>query len=124
MNLKALLLVIITTVLVSIAQIFYKFGMPKFSFSFSGIFLNYMLISGIMLYGIGAVLLLFALKKDDLSTLYPIIATGYVWVLIFSNIFFDEPLNYLKWLGVIAIVIGISFVGFGSKTEQLSGAVE
>jgi drug/metabolite transporter (DMT)-like permease len=115
MNKNALALVLLTTLLVSVAQVFYKFGVKSLSLSFSGIFLNYFLVIGLLLYVIGAVILLFALKKEELSTVYPVIATGYIWVLLFSNFFFGEELNYLKWLGVGAIVCGITFVGFGSS---------
>lgn len=118
MNLKALFMIIIVTVLVSIAQVMYKFGIPKLSLSLNGILFNYFVIGGLIIYAIGAAILLLALQKDDLSTLYPIIATGYIWVMLMSNWFFNEELNYLKWLGVLTIVIGVSFVGFGSKTEQ------
>ncbi len=118
MNTKALFMIIIVTILVSIAQILYKFGIPKLNLSVSGILLNYFIIGGLIIYAVGAAILLIALKKDDLSTLYPIIATGYIWVMLMSNLFFHEELNYFKWLGILAIVIGVSFVGFGSKTEQ------
>jgi len=111
-------MIIIVTILVSIAQVLYKFGIPHLNFSFSGIFLNYFVIGGLVIYAIGAAILLLALQKDDLSTLYPIIATGYIWVVLMSNLFFNEELNYLKILGVAVIVAGVSFVGFGSKTEQ------
>ena len=119
MNVKAVFLVIITTFLVSFAQLCYKLGVVKLNLSFSGIFLNYYLLLGLFLYGIGAAILIVALKKDELSTLYPIIATGYIWVLILSKYFLNEQINYLKWFGVIAIVLGIVFVGWGSRTEQL-----
>ncbi len=124
MNKKPVFMVILTTILISFAQVLYKFGTAKLSFSIEGLILNYFLIGGLVLYGIGAAILIIALKNDNLSTLYPIIATGYVWVLILSNYFFHEELNYLKWLGVITIVVGIGFIGWGSKTEQYAGAVE
>ena len=119
-------LVLFCTVLTSTAQIFYKLGANKLEFNLISLIINYHLMIGMLIYGVGAVLLLTALKGGELSVLYPVIATSYVWVSLLSAHFFNDPLNFYKWAGIITIIIGISFIGLGSKKDsslQYTGAV-
>ena len=110
---------LLTTLLTSTAQVFYKFGTNNLSLSFEGIITNYYLITGLLIYGIGAAMLLYALKHGVLSVLYPIISTSYIWVLFLSAYFFSEPINFWKVIGIFSIVCGVSFIGFGAKNEGL-----
>ena|SRR3989338_6619762 len=108
-------LVLFCTLLTSAAQIFYKFGADKLEINFISLITNYYLIAGLFLYGIGAVLLITALKGGELSVLYPVIATSYIWVSFLSSYFFSDTINFYRWMGIITIIIGISFIGLGSK---------
>ncbi len=107
----AVALVVVCTLFTSTAQVFYKFGALKLP----SIFTNWQLLAGLILYAFGAVILLISLKGGDLTILYPIIATSYIWVGLMSNYFFHEELNVLKWSGMALIIFGISLIGFGSK---------
>ena len=50
------------------------------------------------------------LKKGELSVLYPIVATSYVWVSILAPFFFPtESMNSWKWMGVLLILFSICF---------------
>lgn len=111
---SAIILVIICTLFTSTAQIFYKLGSAKLPM----IFTNWQLLSGLLLYGFGAVLLITAFKGGDVSVLYPIIATSYIWVTILSKIIFNEQINVHKIIGVSLIIIGIIAIGFGSRKEE------
>ena len=104
-------LLFICTILTSSAQIFYKFGSAKLPL----LFFNWPLIIGLGLYATGAIILIIALKGGEVSVLFPIIATSYVWVSLLSNYFFNEQLNVYKGIGIILIVMGISIIGWGSK---------
>ncbi|MFH1053930.1 MAG: hypothetical protein V1740_05945 [Candidatus Woesearchaeota archaeon] len=115
----AVVLVFLTTFLVSTAQAMYKYGSATLEFNVMAILTNYWLIGGLALYGIGAVILIIGLKGGDLSVLYPIIATSYIWVSFYSMRFFGEPMNLIKWLGIFSIMAGIAFVGFGSKEKDI-----
>ena len=119
----AIILVIITTFLTSVAQIFYKKGANILSLNFSNIFLNYHLIGGILLYVIGSILLILAFKNNEVSVLYPILATSYIWVAILSKLFFGEQMNFLKWIGIIFIMGGIVIINMKSKITKFVEAV-
>ena len=114
-KLWAILLVLFTTLLTSSAQVFYKLGIPTLEFSIKGVLTNYYIISGLALYGIGALLLIISFRGGEVSVLYPIIATSYIWVSFLSIFFLHEIMNNFKWLGVISIIIGIASINYGSK---------
>ena len=104
-------LVIFCTLLTSTAQIFLKFGAQRLP----AIFSNTPLIFGMVIYGIAAVALIISFKGGEVTVLYPIIATSYVWVTLLSNVYFGEPLIPLKFVGIFSIILGICFIGWGSR---------
>jgi len=106
---------IFVTFLISIAQLFYKIGANRLEFDFISIITNYLLIIGIAIYGIGAILFVIALKEGEVSVLYPMLATSYIWVSLLSKYFLDEQLNIYKWIGIGAIFAGVSLISFKSE---------
>lgn len=107
-------LVLFCTLLTSAGQVFFKIGSKTFALNLS-LFVNYALIVGILLYLIGAVIFVVALKHGELSVLYPFIALSFIWVSFLSVYFFNEVMNLYKWLGILAIIIGVSFIGKGGR---------
>ena len=79
-------LMIVCTILTSIAQILYKLGANRLVVSFYGIITNYQLILGLTLYVIAGAILIVALRHGDVTVLYPIVATSYVSFQRFVNI--------------------------------------
>ena len=68
------------------------------------------------MYGFGAVLLIIALRNGELSVIYPIIATSYIWVSLLSPRFFSTDfMNATKWGGIFVIIVGVTFVGIGGR---------
>ncbi len=123
-KLWAIILVIFITFLTSSAQIFYKLGAEHLEYTFISLITNYYLLIGLVLYGIGAALIIVAFKGGEVSVLYPIIATSYIWVSLISGYLFHEIVNVYKWLGIIVIIIGISLISFGSKEKESVTLVE
>jgi len=111
----AILLIAFTTLLTSIGQVLFKFGANQLEYSFLAIITNYPLIFGLVVYVIAAVLVVISLKYGELSILYPIISLSYIWVSLSSIFFFDEMMNPIKWMGIVAILFGVTFIGVGSK---------
>lgn len=114
----ALILVAINTLLTAFASFQFKLGMNKFQFSFIGMITNYNLISGLLIYAIAMLILLFALRSGELSVLYPIIALTYVWSLALAAIYLGEAISYLKIAGVVSILFGVWAIGKGSHIKQ------
>jgi len=108
-------LMILCTIFTSAGQILYKFGAEKLSFDISSVIFNMPLILGLLSYGIALVFLIIAFRGGELSVLYPIVATSYVWVSIASPFFFETDIMTLeKGIGVIIIVAGVSLIGVGA----------
>jgi len=79
------------------------------------ILMNFPLMAGYALYGLSTVLLVLALRHGQLSVLYPMVSLGYIWTLLWSKLFFDEPFTRNKFFGLALILLGVFFVGLGSK---------
>ena len=120
-KLWAALLVLFTTLLTSSAQIFYKLGSKTITLDPLSIITNYYLIGGLLLYAVGGTLMILSFRGGEVSVLYPIIATSYIWVSFLSIYFLGETMNYFKWTGIISIMAGIALIGFGSK-DHIPGA--
>ncbi|MAF34587.1 hypothetical protein CMO91_01950 [Candidatus Woesearchaeota archaeon] len=69
------------------------------------------------MYALGAAILIYALTGGELTLLYPVIATSYIWVNILAYFLFQEPLTFTKWIGIASIIAGLTFVGMGGKHD-------
>ncbi len=78
------------------------------------IFKSKNLLYGLFVYGIATLLFIPALKGGDLSVLYPLVATSYIWVSLLSVKYLGEKMNNYKWTGIILIILGVAFIGYGS----------
>ena len=114
-KLWSILLVLFTTLLTSSAQLLYKFGSKTLTFNIVGILTNYYLLAGVVLYAIGGTLIILSFRGGEVSVLYPIIATSYIWVSFLSVFFLGESMNYFKWVGISSIIMGIISIGYGSN---------
>ena len=116
-KLWAILLILFTTLLTSSAQILYKLGIPALKFDIVSILTNYYLLGGLILYGISAILMIISFRGGEVSVLYPIIATSYIWVSILSIYFLGEKMNDFRWIGVFIIIAGIVSISYGSREK-------
>lgn len=83
-----------------------------------GIITNFKLFLGYCLLGVQTVLMAMALKGQELSKLYPIIALTYVWVIFFSLLLLPgEHMNFFRSIGIAFIVGGVSVLGMKSSTK-------
>ncbi len=109
---SAIMLVVLCTLLTSIAQVLWKFAANT---GLQGMFLSWQLWTGFVLYAFGAAILIRSFKDGEVSVLFPIIATSYIWVTLLSNHYFQEPITHFKWLGIASIVFGITTLGVGNR---------
>jgi multidrug transporter EmrE-like cation transporter len=111
-------MVFLCTIFGAAAQVLIKSGAntlryPTFQQTVWAAITNVPLVAGYSLYGISTMLLILALKRGQLSILYPVIALTYVWVTALSVMIFDETMNVFKLLGVALIVCGVAVLGRG-----------
>jgi drug/metabolite transporter (DMT)-like permease len=113
-ELWAIELVVLATILGSLGPIYLKRSAEDFSLNPKKLFKNRNLFIGLIFYAIGTVLFIAALRGGELSVLYPLIATSYIWISFLSIKMLKEKMNIYKWAGIFIIIIGITFIGFGS----------
>jgi len=113
-QLWAIILVLFNSFFGAIGALFVKLGSNTFELNFKKILKNWKLILGGSIYIISGIITIIAFKGGELSVLYPLVATIYIWTSIFSIAFLKEKMNIYKWLGILLIVLGVSFIGAGS----------
>ncbi|MBL7056140.1 hypothetical protein ISS07_04465 [Candidatus Woesearchaeota archaeon] len=123
-KLWAIGMIFFSTLLTSTAQLFYKFGSAKLGFDIVSIITNVELIMGLLLYAVGGTMMILSFRGGEVSVLYPIFATSYIWVSFLSIYFLSESMSFFRWVGVLVIMLGIVFIGLGSnKLDKVGGKI-
>jgi len=107
---KIIVLTALAAFIGSIGQLEFKRGADNLQFDIKLLLTNYHLIIAVAVYCVSTVLYVYALNKEQLSILYPIIATSYIWTLMFSKIFLKEPVGLTSWAGVFFILLGVTII--------------
>jgi drug/metabolite transporter (DMT)-like permease len=113
--------VVVCTFIGAAAQVLLKKGTsllgehPTMMETAMGIFTIPLLFEGYCLYGLSAVLLVMALRKGELSLLYPVFTLTYVWVTVLSVMIFHDSMNAFKLAGIATIIGGVAVLGRASR---------
>ena len=113
---RSLVLIVAFTGLAAAAQVLLKLGTVQIKLhpSIIGVLMNCPLLGGLALYGLGAAMMVIALRHGELSVLYPLISLSYVWVAILSVLIFGEVMNPYKIAGICVIMAGVAVLGSGA----------
>jgi len=111
---RSMLMVFFAGIIGSFGAVFLKLGAARLNQSILS-FANARLVWGVGLYLGSSVVYTLALRGGQLSVLYPMVSLGYIWTLLWSRLFFQEPLTRQKFLGLGLILVGVFFVGLGSS---------
>lgn len=71
------------------------------------LFLDPYIISGFLSAFIASLFWMAAMTKFELSHAYPFMSMSFVLVLLFSGVFFNEPITSFKIIGIILVVLGL-----------------
>lgn len=110
-ELIAIIAVFFATILGAFGAIYFKKGSRNV---LTLRFKNTKLFYGLVFYSISALMFIWALKRGELSILYPITSLSYVWVSFLSIVLVGERMNKYKWIGILFIILGVSLIGFGA----------
>ena len=108
-----MLLVLVASFVGSFGAVFLKLGSAKLHGGFWKIF-NLQLAIGVTLFMGSSFFFVAGIRHGQLSVLYPMVSLGYVWTLVWSNIFFKEAFTRQKFVGLGLILVGVCLVGMGS----------
>ncbi|MBW2968359.1 EamA family transporter [Candidatus Woesearchaeota archaeon] len=107
-------LVVFATFIGSVGALFFKFGADRLHRQIRLLFTNWQLALGIVLYVLSTLFFLAGLSGGELSVIYPFTALTYVWICFMSTRFLDEEMNWIKWGGIVLILIGVGLIGSGA----------
>jgi multidrug transporter EmrE-like cation transporter len=68
---------------------------------------NPVVILGFACYGISAALWLIVLTRADLSYAYPMLAMGYILVVLLSRVILHESVSPARFLGTLVVAFGV-----------------
>ncbi|MBM3788587.1 MAG: hypothetical protein FJW30_29990 [Acidobacteria bacterium] len=113
---SSILLVFLASFVGSIGAAFLKSGADRLHRQIFSIWTNWHLAAGIVLFVLSSLLYLKGLKKGELTILYPMVSFGYFWTLLWSRIFFGEPLTSSKLGGLALIAAGIVLLALAASS--------
>ena len=111
--LSSMLLVLGASFIGSVAAVFLKAGADRLKQGWSA--WAGKLAAGVGLFLISSILYVWGLRDGSLTVLYPMVSLGYVWTLLWSRIFFGEPFNRPKVVGLALVLLGVVCIGAGNQ---------
>lgn len=111
---SSMLMVLAASFIGSFGAVFLKAGAAHLHKGFWHIF-NVKLAAGVVFFLASSVAFVAGIRHGELSVLYPMVSLGYVWTLFWSRLFFKESFTKAKFVGLALILVGVFFVGLGSK---------
>jgi len=110
---SSMVLVLFASVVGSFGAVFLKLGAVRLTGVLS--LLNWRLLLGVGLYLGSSVFYGWGIRNGQISVLFPMVSLGYVWTMVWARLFFKEPFTRQKFMGLGMILLGVLFVGLGSK---------
>jgi multidrug transporter EmrE-like cation transporter len=98
----------------SLGAVGLKAGAGRLKFTLLALLSNWQLIGGVFAYLASSVLFVKGMKHGELSVLYPLVAMGQIWTLLWGRVFFREPITRYKVIAVALILIGVALIGVGN----------
>ena len=125
---KILFLILMTDVVESVAELFFKkaalaTGIADVNIHNLGIFALKIISSpamwsGAFVYFINFLMWIVVLSRLDLSVAFPIGATTYIFVPLLSMLFLHEKVMAGRWVGIGFIIIGILLVSQSTHAKE------
>ena len=110
--LSSILLVLFGSVVGSFGAVFLKLGAVRLTGLLS--LFNWRLALGVSLYLGSSVFYALGIRHGQLSVLFPMVAVGYIWTLLWARLFFHERFTRNKLTGLALVLGGVVLVGLGS----------
>jgi uncharacterized membrane protein len=105
-NKKGIVLMIFASAFTATGQLLWKISEGQLSWA---------LITGLVLYGLGAITMIYAFKFGNLSMLHPLLSLSYVFAIFLGQFFLNESLSFVNYMGVLLILLGSVLLGGGDQ---------
>ena len=113
--LKSILLVLLASFIGSFGAVFLKAGAGRLHREIHTLLFNWRLAAGVGMYVLSLVFYMAGIREGELSILYPMISLGYIWTMLWSKLFFHEPVSRKKVAGLALILAGIILLNAGNR---------
>jgi uncharacterized membrane protein len=101
------------SVIGSLGAVGLKAGASHVQMNVRALATNWRLAVGLSLYLLSTVFFIKGISRGEISVLFPLVSTGYIWTAIWSKLFFGESFTRPKFLGLGLIIIGCVLLGLG-----------
>lgn len=108
---QGIIIMIMSAVLTSVGQLFWKLAMSE---------INLYLLMGFVCYGCGAIFMILAFSKGDISILHPLMSIGYIMSIGLAAIVLHETISIMKVVGIVMIIIGIYIIARGGLKHDIN----
>lgn len=108
-----IIVTLVAAMIAAVAQYLFKSAMPKFRFNLHdilGLLKNRSILLGLLIYLASLGLYLVALDSGQLSFVYPLFSSTFVFIMLISYLVFKERIGWGRWAGVLLIILGISLI--------------
>lgn len=112
--LSSIILILVSSFAGSFGAVFLKLGAEHLGGGIARLFTNYWLATGIALYLLSSVFYMMGVAQGQLTVLYPMVALGYFWAILWARIFFKEHFTRFKVAGLTLIMIGVAMINLGN----------
>ena len=112
---SSMLLVLVATFFGSFGAVFLKSGSQKIRHGLRYLIFNAHLAAGVALFLASSAFYVLGLKRGEVSVLYPMVSLANIWTLLWSRLFFKEPITRAKTMGLLLIMVGVCFIGLGAE---------
>ena len=106
MNGKGICLMLVSSVLACVGQLFWKMAAQR------GLLFT---LIGFALYGIGGLTMVIAYRFGKLSVLQPMMSMNYVLSILLAALILHEKISALKCIGVFVIITGVILIAGGDE---------
>jgi drug/metabolite transporter (DMT)-like permease len=79
---------------------------------------NPQILLGIFFEALFFACLLILMSRSDISFLWPLTGLSFVFATIAAIIFLGESVSWVRWVGVILIVIGAAFISYSEHLKE------
>ncbi len=79
---------------------------------------NPSILLGVALETIFFCALLYLLSQRDVSLIWPLTALGFVLTALAAKFFLHEEVHWIRWMGVVLIVVGAALVSYSEKIKR------
>lgn len=75
-------------------------------------------MTGLLIYGVGTLLWIYAVSQRSISFLYPLTALTYVVVALGGRFIFGKVISRQRWLGIAVVMVGVAMLQLSAREQK------